>query len=231
MTFLEAVNRLFVTNGFIREDTDPITSFSQVQHNASIGIAKVAIQDELTDLVSRKMLGYEREDGTITFDGSRVYTLPEDFRSFAKDAAYFKTSDNDYVYQYPGGLAQLEFDDPLYQTTSSGQATHWYWDSNSSKRVGFWPIPSSGDSVTYRYEKSVMVTGQGNALPFHTDEEAFAFCTMAARRFKFLYETPNEARDVQAILENDTSYRTARGTLYRLMRGQHDVGYYGHKYC
>jgi hypothetical protein len=211
-------------------DTDPITSFAQIQFNASINIAQICIQDELVDLAARRMIDYERVDGTITFDGSRVYDLPLDFRSFA-DHPHFQTSDNDFIFEYPGGLRQLEFNDPLYRTTSSGTATHWYWESTTQKKVGFWPIPSAGDAVTYRYEKSVLITGQGNLLPFGVEEESITFCTMAGRRFKFMYESPEKPADIQQVLESDTSYRTARATLYRLLRGTEQGTYYGHMYC
>lgn len=229
MTFLEAVNRVFRLNGLIRGDTDPVTSFAQIQHNASINIAQIAIQDELVDLASRKMIDYERENGSILTDGSRVYDLPNDFRAFA-DEAHFKTDANDFILQYPGGLARLEFDDPLYQTTSSGDATHWYWESTTSKKVGFWPIPSSGVTYTYRYQKSIMISGAGEALPFPNDEEAYAFCTMAARRFKFLFEPVDKPADVSQILEADMSYRSARTALANLMRGTKQSAYYGHIY-
>lgn len=229
MTFLEAVNRIFRLNGLIRGDTDPITSFAQIQHNASINIAQIAVQDELVDLAARKQIDYERENGTITTDGSRVYDLPQDFRSFA-DKPHFVTNDTEFIEYYPGGLSQLEYDDPLYQTTSSGEATHWYWESTTSKKVGFWPVPSTGADYTYRYQKSIMILGQGEALPFPNDEECFAFCGMAARRFKFLYESVEKPVDITQVLEADGSYRAARAALANLMRGMNQREFYGHAY-
>jgi hypothetical protein len=100
MTFIEAVNRIFRLNGLIRGDTDPITSFTQTQHNASMTVAKIAVQDELIDLVSSRMIDYERTSGTLTMvAGTRVYDLPTDFRSF--EFPWFRNSSTRYLYEYP----------------------------------------------------------------------------------------------------------------------------------
>ena len=49
MTPLKLVNRIFRLNAIIRGDNDPITSFSDVQHNASTQLAIIAVQDEIGD--------------------------------------------------------------------------------------------------------------------------------------------------------------------------------------
>jgi len=76
-----------------------------------------------------------------------------------------------------------------------------------------------------------MITGQGEYLPFPNNEEAFAFCTMAGRRFKFLFESVEKPADIAAVLEADTSYRTARSALAHLMRGTKQGEFYGHRYA
>jgi hypothetical protein len=218
MTFLESINRIFRINGLIRGDTDPVTSFSQTQHGSSMQVAQIAIQDELIDLAADRMVDYERTEGTISLvDATRVYDLPANFRAF--EFPWFIDANTKKIGEYPGGLRKLELDDPLYKT-AAGDPLYWYWESTTSKKVGFWPLPNGDSTLTYRYEKSILVTVASDTLPFHTSEEDYAFCMMAARRFKFLFEDVSNANDVQQILDNDTSYKRSRATLYTLMRGQ-----------
>lgn len=225
MTFLEAVNRIFRINGLIRGDTDAVTSFTQTQHNASLQVAQIAVQDELIDLAADRLIDYEREEGTIsTAQGTRVYDLPTNFRAF--EFPWFIDATTKKVYEYPGGLKKLEVDDPLYKT-AAGDPLYWYWESTTAKKVGFWPLPNSASTLTYRYQKSILISNASDTMPFHTDEESYAFTMMAARRFKFLFEDVNNAADIQGILDKDESYKRARATLYNLLRGQPAGGSYG----
>lgn len=229
MTFIEAVNRIFRANGVIQGDTDLITSFSDTQHRATTQLAIIACQDELIDLASRKMLGYERTSGTISLVAStRAYALASDFRCF-EGIAHFKDSDEQHLFEYPGGLDQLRLADQNWDT-AEGDPIYWYWDNTTSKRVGFWPIPKNTDTLTYPYEKSILISGANEVLPFHTDEENYMFCQMAGRRFKFMFETTDKAQDVTQILDNDVSYNRSKAALYRLIRGQGSSEYYGHYY-
>ena len=85
-----------------------------------------------------------------------------------------------------------------------------------------WLLSSSDAAYTYSYdyERSVMVEVASDTMPFHNDEENYAFCQMAARRFKFMFEDVKGEADIRAILESDVSYRRARVRLIAFMRGQ-----------
>jgi len=229
MTFLEAINRIFRANGIIQGDTDEITSFSDTQHRATTQLAIIACQDEIIDLASRKMIGNERSSGTISLVAStRAYTLAADFISF-EGTPHFKDSTGQFLFEYPGGLNQLRILDPNWDT-QTGTAIYWYWDSTTSKRVGFYPVPDESDTLTYPYEASILIDDAGDNLPFHSSEENYMFCQMAGRRFKFMFETADKPQDIQAILDNDVSYNRSKAALYRLMKGQEASSYYGHYY-
>jgi hypothetical protein len=229
MTFLEVVNRIFRANGIIQGDTDEITSFSDTQHLATTQLAIIAVQDELIDLIARKMVDNERTSGSLSISAStRAYSLASNFISF-EGTPHFLDSDKQIIPEYPGGLNQLRLEDQNWDT-AEGKPIYWYWDNTTTKRVGFWPVPDASDTFTYAYEKSILISGAGETLPLITDEEAYVFTQMAGRRFKFMFETAEKPQDIVNILDNDVSYNRARATLYRLMRGQEQSSYYGHYY-
>lgn len=220
MTLLEAVNRIFRLNAIIRGDNDPITSFSDVQHNASTQLAIIAVQDEIGDLVSDRLIGNEMATATLsTVAGTRTYSLETDFVRFYGTPHFYLTSGNKQIYEYPGGLVQLQTDIFNYATVS-GEPNWWYWEPSTVKKVGFYQVPNAAYTYSYDYERSVMVEVASDTMPFHNDEENYAFCQMAARRFKFMFEDVKGEADIQAILESDVSYRRARVRLIAFMRGQ-----------
>lgn len=231
MTFLEAINRIFALNAIIRGDTDPITSFSDVQHNASMRLAILATQDELIDLVSDRLIGNERTSATLaTVSGTRTYQLPTNFVSFYGEPHFYDSANNKQIYEYRGGLDQLQTDVFNYATQTGGP-NWWYWEPTTSKTVGFFQVPDGVYTLTYDYERSVLVSVASDTMPFHNDEENFSFCQMVARRFKFMFEDVTGAADIQAVLDKDVSYLRARARLFALMRGQRPSRSYGFVYA
>ena len=231
MTFLECVNRILRTCAILRGDTDPIGSFSDTQHNASLNLAILASQNELTRLVSDRLIPTERQtSGTITtVIGTRTYALASAFRRFYGIPHFFDVSNNLQVYEWPGGLEALQIQYWDY-ATASGNPTSWYWEPASTKQVGLFQVPSDVRVLSYEYEGSVMVTMAGDTMPFHNDEENFMFVEMAARRFKFMWEDVKNELDIQAVLEKDTTYRSSKATLISFIRGQNPVKTYANHY-
>jgi hypothetical protein len=232
-TFLEGVARVLELNGIIRGDTDVPSSFSDTNHNASMRIARLAIQDELASLVADRLIPFEKTSSTITLATStRTYTLDSTFINFYGLPHFYDATDNRIIPMWPGGQEKLMLADFKYQTTE-GTPTWWYWEPTTSKKVGFYHVPNStynNRSLTYHFEKSVYVSLSTDTLPFHLAEESDTFCIMAGRRFKFLFEDVKNEMDIQRILDNDISYRSAKGTLIRLMRGTNAPGYYAPAY-
>lgn len=232
-TFLEAVTRVLRLNAILRGDTDAPASFSDTNHNASMQIAILAIQDELASLVADKLIPFEKGSSTITLaSGTRTYSLESTFLNFYGFPHFYDSTDNRIIPMYPGGQENLQIVDFQYLTTS-GTPTWWYWEPTTSKKVGFYHVPDSthdGRSLTYHFEKSVYVSLSTDTMPFHNAEESNTFCIMAGRRFKFLFEDVDNKGDIQGILDNDVSYRSARGTLIRLMRGTNAPRYYAPAY-
>lgn len=232
-TFLEAVTRVLRLNAILRGDTDAPASFSDTAHNASMQIAIMAIQDELASLVADRLIPFEKGSNTITLeDGTRTYELDSTFINFYGFPHFYDSTDNRMIPMWPGGQESLQVTDFKYLTTS-GTPNWWYWEPTTSKKVGFYHVPNSsydGRSLTYHFEKSVYVSLSTDTMPFHNAEESNTFCIMAGRRFKFLFEDVDNKGDIQGILDNDVSYRSARGTLIRLMRGTNAPGYWAPAY-
>ena len=227
MNFLAAVNRILRTNGIIKGDDDDITTFSDVQHNATLNLAIIAVQDELIDLVSDKLIGYERTTSSITTSASCPnYSLAADFVQFYGIPHFTKNGTSDQIFEYPGGLEQLQMDVPNYDS-QSGSPNWWYFLPTTTKQVAFYPTPDAADQWNYDYEKDVSVTASSDVLPFHNEIEAQSFCAAAGRRFKFLFE---DAQNTDLVLANDASYITAKGRLVRLMTGKNQSGRYGKTY-
>ena len=232
MTFLQCVNRILRLNAILRGDTDEIATFSDTQHNASLNLAIVASQNELVRLVADRLIPAERQtSGTMTLAAStRTYTLASDFLRFYGHAHFYDSSANRQIYEWPGGLPALQVEIYTY-ATDTGDPNWWYWEPASTKKVGFFQVPSGAKTLTYEYEGSVMVDTITDTMPFHNDEENYMFVEMAARRFKFLWEDVKNELDIQAVLEKDTTYRSSKATLINLIKGQNPRRSYANQYA
>jgi hypothetical protein len=232
MTFLECINRILRQNTIIRGDTDTVSSFSQIQHNATVNIGIIAVQNELTNLIADRLIPRERKtSGSITTsNGIAAYDLPIDFIRFFGTAKLKYSSQ--FYFEYAGGLDTLQLMDPDYDTTP-GDPSCWYFNPTDSdrKQIGFWQVPSTAKTYTFDYEASVLPSSESDPLPFQNSEESFTFTDMASRRFKFMFEDVNNQSDIQAILDRDMSYRTAKGTLMKLIRGTNPSNFYGNIYA
>lgn len=233
-TFLDVVNRVLRSNGIIGGDDDDLTSFSEVQHVATLEIAKIAIQSTLSELTSDRIIPHEEVDGTITVvDGQRVYALPTDFVRFKGEKPFLlkldgsSNSENITVCEYPGGEETLRRTILDYRE-QPGEPRWFYLIMSSVKQIGLYQVPdASVNNVVYRfpYEKDVYVSAYTDVLPFTTDQEAHAFADMAARRFQFLFTNqPLEG------LRMDVVYNTGKSTLANLLRRTNPASSYGYRY-
>jgi hypothetical protein len=226
-TFLSAVTRILRLNAVLRGDTDAPSSFSDTNHNSSMQLAIVAVQDELAKLAADKLLPVEKSSATVTLlTSTRTYTLAADFINFYGHPHFYDATSNRILHMWPGGQENLQIFDFKYLTTE-GTPNWWYIEPATSKKVGFYNVPDSSwnnVNLTYHYERSLMVEEATDEMPFHNTEENYTFCALAGRRFKFMFEDVDNKADIQQILDNDVSYRTALGTLMRLIRGVNPPG-------
>jgi len=226
-TFLDAVNRVLRTNGIIKGDDDNVTTFSDTQHNATLNLAQIAIQDELVEMTVDKSFPLERAEGTVTTSvGARVYDLASDFVQFFGVALLYDSANNRQIFQYPGGEKILRIQIFDYRT-QAGDPNWWYLEQSSKKQIAFYQVPNNSKTYTYDYERSVYVTVATDEIPLHTNEEAHAFCAAASRRFKFLFEN---AQNVDGVLRQDASYIGAKARLMRLIKGMNPGKTYGSHY-
>ena len=226
MTFLGAVNRVLRSAGILRGDDDEVTTFSDVQHNATLNLAIVAIQSELADLVSDRLISYEKTSSSIaTVNGTRVYAVAADFvRFYGQNPFLYNATDNVAMYEYPGGVDTLRHQILDYQTQAGGPY-YWYWEDTTSKKVGLFPVPTSAETWAYDYEKDVSVTASSDTLPFHNEMEAQALCDMATPHFKLLLTR----QDTGALAQN-ASYMMAKSRLSGLLRSTDPSNRYGSVY-
>jgi hypothetical protein len=229
LTFLDAVNRILRIQGFIRGDTDILTAFTDTNHNATSNICQIAIQSEIQNLMSDNSLAYERSTGTITLStGTRVYNLSSDFVRFYGDPAFvYDATQNFQIFEYPGGEDELR-DEILTYLTDPGAPNWFYFSQTTSKGLGFYPVPDSsvnGRNLSYEYEKTITPVLSTDIMPFQNNDEVYAFCEMAARRFKYLYEGKNDIP-----VTKDPVWQESSAKLNNLMRGKNPSRFYGRRY-
>lgn len=233
-SFLDGVNRVLRINSIIGGDDDDLTSFSDVQHRATLELAKIAIQSTITELSSDRALPYEEATDSITMtSGTRTYALASDFVRFKDENPFFleldgsSNSANRTSNMYPGGEERLRREVLDYKE-QSGYPNWFYVLNTSTKQVGFYQVPdSSVDSVSFRYvyEKSIYPTAEGDTLPFTTTQEDHAFLDMAARRFQFIF-----TKQPMDGLEQDIIYKTAKSSLMSLIKPAPSSTSYGYDY-
>lgn len=216
MTLIGAITRIMRSEGIIRGDTDAPTTLSDLQHGATINMAAIAVQDELNELVSDELIPYEHSTtgSIVSVVGQSSYALASDFIRFFGVASLYDSTNKIRIYEYPGGEEALQQSFFEYKTTQ-GNPQAWYFDATTTKKIGLWPVPSSVKTWTYDYEKDVSVTSASDTLPFHNESEAQAFCRLAARRFKFIYEGMDKA-----AIPTDPERLVAKAALISLMIGK-----------
>lgn len=227
-TFIDGVNRLLRINNVIKGDDDNITTFSDTQHASDISLAQIAIQDELGEVVSERLIPYEKASSSVSLvTNTRAYALATDFIRFYGNSSIYDSTDNVRIFEYPGGETSLINHDYQYKTTQ-GAPNFWYWENATTLQIAFYNIPNStynGRSLTYDYEKSVMVTNSTDTLPFIKTEEYHAFIAMASRRFFFMLSS-----QPQGLLSGDATYNNAKARLYAFLRKDDPDDFYGYTY-
>ena len=223
MTFLEAINRVLRTTGIIKGDDDNILTFTDVQHNATLNLAQIAIQNELNSLVADMLIPYERATGTITtVAGTRTYSLDPTFVRFWGTPLLYNSADNRQMYMYDEDQLRLEI--YTYKTAQS-TPIYWYIVGGATQQIGFYPVPDGVDSWAYEYEKTLSLTNAVDVLPFQTEQQAQVFCTLAARNFLVLFEEQPDK-----TLTADSIYQMQKSVLYSLIAGTNAPRYYGSTY-
>lgn len=228
-TFVDAVNRILRIAGVIRGDTDPITSFSDLQHGATMNLAQIAIQDTFTDLMAFYDFPSERASSTITLiNGTRTYALASDFVQFwESNAFFFDNTDKNQIREYKGGERQIAQEIITYKT-DTGAPTLWYYVEGLTKQIGVYQIPNSTYDQrvwTYEYEKDIVPVNAMDAMPFIRDIEANTFCQMAAVRFQSLMSA--NPKELSAPVEQHPQYINSRSTLLSLINPSKPNKYYG----
>ena len=226
MNFLSAVTRVMTANGILRGDTDAPISFSDLQHGATINIARVAIQDELGELLSDLLIPYEKKTtGSITtVAATRSYALATDFVRFFGTPMLYESTSNLELFEYKGGEDALKLAVNNYKT-APGEPFTWYFEAGQTKQISFYAVPTEAKTYTYDYQADVSVTDATDTLPFASEQEAQAFCRLASRRFKLLFE----GSDTAALIQ-DPEHLKAKSTLLAMLSGRNPANSYAPRY-
>lgn len=226
MTLIQAIARIMRIEGIIRGDTDAPTSLSDLQHGATINLAAIAVQDELNEITSDVMIPYEKDTtGSLTtVAGTRSYALASNFVRFVGRPMLYCSADNYEMFEFPGGEESLKVQVPNYKTVQSTPYA-FYFEYTTTKKISFFPVPQEAKTYTYDYEKDVSVTAAGDTLPFQNEIEAQAFCRLAARRFKYIFQGLNIAD-----LDRDTERAKAKTVLFDLIIGKNAPKHYAPVY-
>jgi hypothetical protein len=231
-TFLGAVNRILRIAGIIRGDTDPIQTFADLQHGATMNLAIIAVQDTLTDLTAFYDFPMERSSSSITLlTGQRTYDLATDFVSFWQSNQFFyDTTEQNHIFEYPGGERKLAQQIFRYQS-DQGSPTYWYYVEGATKQVGFYQTPDSNYNnrvLTYDYEKDIIPINATDTMPFLRDIESNTFCQLATVRFQSLFNA--NPKEMSAPVEQTPQYINSRATLLKLINPKIPDKYYGITY-
>lgn len=232
MTYLSAVSQLLRRAGIIRGDTDLPTSFSDLQHGATLQLAMLAIQDTLTDISAHYQLPMERTSGSVTLlTGVRNYAMPTDFVEFWNNPGYFYDAVQGLeITEYSGGEELLARTIFKYKT-EPGYPNWWYFIDGATRQVGFYQVPTADLNnrvLTFDYNKDVIPTLATDNLPFIRDIEATAFCSLASVKFDALFS--KQAKAPSNNVEKDPNYISARANLLRLLTGKEPPKKYGRTY-
>jgi hypothetical protein len=185
--------------------------FSDLKYPALINQAKIAIQYELNQLVSNRLIPYERVSGSLTqVTGQRVYDLPQDFIRFYGRRP-FLIDDKDYQI-FETDLDRLSLSYPRFEK-DTGQAYAWYAEPSNKRQIGLVNVPYEDKAWNYKYEKDVSVTSETDSLPFHTEVQAQSFIDMAIRHFELTRS--NQGLD---ILQTDQVHNAAEAKLMQFLR-------------
>lgn len=229
MNFLGAVNRILRLTGVIRGDTDPIQTFSDLQHGATMNLAIIAVQDTFTDLMAFYDFPSERASSFITcVTNQRAYALPSDFVQFWEDRqTLYDAVGSNMLYEYTGGEKQLSKSVWTYQT-DKGSPNWWYYIEGATKQIGLYQIPDAtfnGRVLTFDYEKDIVPVNATDTMPFIRDIESNTFCQMAAVRFQSLFNA--NPKQPSAPVELNPQYINSRATLLALINPKKPNRTYG----
>lgn len=230
MQFIDAVNRILRVNGKIRGDTDALQSFSDTALNNTSQMAQIAVQDEISELSGRGLLPYQHIiNATLTMvAGQRSYPFPTNFIQLWGEAGFFYDPVAEFqIFEFKGGENQLRNVILTYRK-DPGYPLWFYFELGTTQQVSFYPVPDAarnGLVLDYDYSSSVNVVNSTDTIPLVTSDQQYAFCMMAARRFKFIYEGK-----VDEPVEDDPVYREARSRLFALMKGKQPATRYGSNY-
>ena len=230
--------------GIIAGDDDNLTDFSGTQFENDLNLAQIAIQDELADLASDKVLPYEQSSAYITLvNGTRAYSLASDFIRFTDEEPFLLrvdaatstgTSQGYRLWSWHGGEENLRRAYMDYRSTTSSPG--WFYPTGgTSHQIGIFPVPDSnaaGDIYRYYYDKSITVSVTTDTIPLITAEAANAFCEAAGLRFRYLRMPPQERQVLfPGGLNTNPQIQQARSRLIEFVRIERPTEKYGRKYC
>jgi len=164
---LDCVNEVLTRTGIIAGDAGDLTSLTDSPRQRAVDIAVQVINEGIDELYSSAGESHPQEqaESTITLvTGDRDYTLATDLVQLRYPL--IDKTNNQYIFEYPGGYNQLLIDDP--EQDDDGQP-HFATISPVDSTLYLDRIPRSeenGKIYTYQYDKDLELTLSTDTVPF-----------------------------------------------------------------
>jgi hypothetical protein len=159
--------------------TDALQSQSAIQHQ--VDVMAQLWREGINELFAHGLLAKEAATGSIVLvSGQREYALATDFECFAGRAALRAATDNDVLYEYPGGYSEMLINQML--------PTQWVGEPRSfaispvDDKIRIDTDSTATSTYYYLYEKSVLFTSTmaTTTLPF-SEETYYAMVPYVAQ--------------------------------------------------
>lgn len=167
-TLLNAVNEVLKRVGVIAGDAGALVSLTDSPRQVQIDVAVQVVNEGIVDLYSTSniALPQEQTSSTITLvAGTRAYALAADLVQIRWPM--IDRTNNQYLYDYPGGYNQMLFDDPEQDDTG---LPHYGAIRPTDNLLHLDRTPAAEDAgrvYVYQYDKSLLLTAAASTVPFN----------------------------------------------------------------
>lgn len=166
-TLLNAVNEILKRSGFIAGDAGLLTSLTDSARQPAIDLAVQVVNEGIDDLYSTSgvPLPNEQAQGTITLvTSTRAYALAADLAQLR--FPMIDKTNNQYLFDYPGGYNQMLLDDPEQDDTGlphygAIRPTDGYFHLDRAPTS-----EENGRVYTYQYDKNLGMSLAADTVPF-----------------------------------------------------------------
>lgn len=166
-TLLDGCNGILKRVGLIAGDAGVLTSLQDSARQRAIDVAIQVVNEGIDELYSASNKPVPRGQGesTITLvEGTRAYSLASNVVQMRWP--FIDKSNNQYLFDYPGGYNQLLIDDPEQDDTG---LPHYATIRPTDNMIYMDRAPTAEDAgrvYTYQYDKELELIAATDTVPF-----------------------------------------------------------------